>query len=88
MKTVDLAVVAEPVEALLQLATDDGILIRLPDGKIYFLTAVPDDEADDFADEVARTRQNSALMTLLDARAYESPRITSHEARRRLGIDD
>ena len=54
MKTVDLTTVAEPVEALLHLATDDGILIRLPDGKVYFLSSVSEEEEDDFADELAR----------------------------------
>ena len=87
MKTIDLTTVAEPVEALLHLATDDGILIRLPDGKIYFLSSVSDEE-DDFADEIARTRQNSALMMLLDARSKEEIRVSSKEARHRLGIDE
>jgi hypothetical protein len=88
MKTIDLTIIAEPVEALLHLATDDGILIRLPDGKVYFLSSVPEEEEDTFADEIARTRQNSAFMALLDARSQAEPRVSSQEARRQLGIDE
>lgn len=36
MKTVALTQVVDAVEALFDLATDDGVLLRLPDGKIFF----------------------------------------------------
>jgi hypothetical protein len=89
MKTVDLARVVDAVEELLDLATDDGVLLRLPDGKIFLLRSVgSDDEGiDDFADEIARTRQNRALMDLLETRSAEQSRVTAEQARRRLGLD-
>ncbi|GAB4124881.1 MAG: hypothetical protein Fur005_32800 [Roseiflexaceae bacterium] len=88
MKTVDLTRVVDAVEELLDLATADGVLLRLPDGKIYLLRSVGDDEGiDDFADEIARTRQNRALMDLLEERSAEQPRVTAEQARQRLGLD-
>lgn len=89
MKTVALTHVVDAVEALFDLATDDGVLLRLPDGKIFLLRSVADtvEELDDFADEIARTRQNRALMDLLDARSHEQARVSAEQARRRLGLD-
>lgn len=89
MKTIDLTRVGNAVEELLDLATDDGVLLRLPDGKIFLLRSVSDEDEDmdDFADEIARTRQNQALMDLLDARSQAQPRFTAEQARRRLGLD-
>jgi hypothetical protein len=89
MKTVDLTQVGDAVEELLDLATNDGVLLRLPNGKVFLLRSVAEDdtEHDDFADEIARTRQNSALMALLEERSQEQSRISAEEARRRLGLD-
>ncbi|NCC33002.1 MAG: hypothetical protein EOM24_13445 [Chloroflexia bacterium] len=89
MKTVDLTRVVDAVEELLDLATNDGVLLRLPNGKVFLLRSVAADEEerDDFADEIARTRQNSALMALLEGRSQEQSRIPAEEARRRLGLD-
>jgi len=89
MKTVDLTSVVEAVEELLDLATNDGVLLRLPDGKVFLLRSVSDEDenTDDFADEIARTRQNRALMDLLDRRSHEQPRCTAAQARQRLGLD-
>lgn len=89
MKTVDLTRVADAVEELLDLATDDGVLLRLPNGKIFLLRSVAEgeEERDDFADEIARARQNRALMGLLEARSREQSRVSAEEARRRLGLE-
>jgi hypothetical protein len=88
MKTIDLATIVQPVEELLELAEEEGVLIRLPNGKVFLLTSVEDDEnvEEDFTDEVARTRQNSALMELLRERSKETKRLTSEETRKKLGI--
>jgi hypothetical protein len=89
MKTVELTRVVEAVEELLDLATDDGVLLRLPDGKVFLLRAVSEDAdvGDDFADELARTRQNSALMELLEMRSQEQRRSSAEQARKRLGLE-
>ena len=65
MKTIDLTTIAQPVEDLLDLASaEDQVLLRLPNGKVFLLASVTDTstDADDFADEIARTRQNAALI--------------------------
>lgn len=90
MKTIELPNVAPAVEELFHLVTNDGVIIRLPDGKAFFLAVVSDsDENDeDFADEIARTRHNSALMAMLNTRSQERPRLTAQQARTRLGLDE
>jgi len=47
-------------------------------------TVVAEDE--DFADEVARTRQNAALMQLLRERSQEQTRYSAKQVRERLGL--
>lgn len=87
MKTIDLATIEPLVEDFLDLAEQEGVIVRLPNGKLFFIASVTDEEiVDDFADEVARTRQNEAVMELLHMRAQEKRRLTSEEARKRLGI--
>jgi predicted component of type VI protein secretion system len=89
MKTIDLTTIEQPVEELLDLAEQDGVLVRLPNGKVFLITSVTDEEEteDAFVDEIARTRQNAALMELLRERAQEKNRLTSEETRKRLGLD-
>lgn len=88
MNTIDLAVVEPSVEHLLQLVKDGSLLLRLPDGKIFLITEVvgPLDTEEDFADEIARTRQNKALMELLIERSKEPGRYTLDQVRERLGL--
>jgi len=88
MRTIELTTIAQPVEDLLDLANAEGILLRLPNGKVFLLTSVTDAAAedDDFADEVARTRQNAALMQLLRERSQEQTRYSPQQVRERLGL--
>jgi hypothetical protein len=88
MRTIELTTVAQPVEDLLDLADTEEVLLRLPNGKVFLLTSVTDAvaEDDDFADEVARTRQNAALMQLLRERSQEQTRYTAQQVRERLGL--
>jgi len=62
--------------------------MRLPNGKVFLLTSVTDEAAedDDFADEVARTRQNAAVMQLLRERSQEQTRYSAQQVRERLGL--
>jgi hypothetical protein len=89
MRTIELTAIAQPVEELLDLADVEEVLLRLPNGKVFLLTSVTDTAAadDDFADEVARTRQNAALMHLLRERAQEQTRYSAQQVRERLGLD-
>ena len=61
MKTVAISPQAAEINALLDQARDDELLVRTADGSEFLLTAV-----DEFDQEVARTRQNAMLMELLD----------------------
>jgi len=89
MKTIDLTTIAQPVEDLLDLASaEEEVLLRLPNGKVFLLAAVTDTPtvADDFTDEVARTRQNAALMELLRERSHEQTRYSAQQVRERLSL--
>jgi hypothetical protein len=76
------------VAELLELAELEEIVLRLPNGKVFLLMALADDEAatDDFAYEIARTRQNAALMHMLRERSDEETRYSAQQVRERLGL--
>jgi len=88
MKTIELTTIAQPVEELLDLASAEELLLHLPNGKVFLLASVADASTDDadFADEVARTRQNAALMELLRERSHEQTRSSAQQVRERLGL--
>ena len=88
MRTIELTTIAQPIEDLLDLADAEGVLLRLPNGKVFLLTSVMDAAAedDDFAEEVACTRQNAALMQLLRERSQEQTRYSAQKVRERLGL--
>ena len=88
MRTIELTTIAQPVEDLLDLAEVEEVLLRLPNGKVFLLTSVTDAavEDDDFADEIARTRHNVALMQLLCERSQEQKRYSAQQVRERLGL--
>ena len=84
MKTVTISPQSAELSALLDQAKDDDLLVKAPDGSEFVLSAV-----DDFAYEVARTRQNAQLMAFLDDRAKRakvSPGIPLEEVERQLGL--
>jgi hypothetical protein len=84
MKTVTISPQSAELSALLDQAKEDDLLVQAPDGSEFVLSAV-----DDFAYEIARTRQNAKLMAFLDERAKrakESPGIPLEEVERQLGL--
>lgn len=88
MKTVDLVATPPTTQALLDLASEDSVIIRMPNGKAFLITEVDEtSEDDDFADEVARTRRNQALMTLLAERSKEAGKHSLDQVRARLGLN-
>jgi hypothetical protein len=82
MKTIDLACDTPSLPALLDLASEENIILRTPDGREYVLA-----EIDDFEREVALVRQNQELMEFLDRRSEPGPTYTLGEARRILELD-
>ncbi|MEZ4860258.1 MAG: hypothetical protein R3C14_03090 [Caldilineaceae bacterium] len=88
MKTVDLVATPPTTEALLDLASEDSMLIRMPNGKAFLITQVDETlEEADFADEVAHTRRNQALMALLAERSKEAGKHSLDQVRERLGLN-
>jgi hypothetical protein len=83
MKTVTIAESASDVHKLLDQARKEDILVRASDGTEFLVTAI-----DEFDHELARTRQNAKLMSLLDERAKQSHTIPLHDVKRQLGLAD
>jgi hypothetical protein len=81
VKTVAVPPQAADVNALLDQARDDELLVRTADGSEFLLTAI-----DEFDREIARTRRNARLMALLDERAKQSKTIPLDELKRQLGL--
>jgi hypothetical protein len=81
VKTVAVPPQAADVNALLEQAREEELLVRTADGSEFLLTAV-----DDFDQEVARTRQNARLMALLDERAKQTKTVPLEEVQRQLGL--
>jgi hypothetical protein len=82
VKTIDLTSGTPSVPELLNIASEDNVLLRTADGREYLLA-----EVDDFEREVALARQNQELMELLDQRSRPSKTYSIEEARKILGID-
>jgi len=88
MKTIDLTTHHASIEDILQLAEQQNLFVRTPDGKIFIVAEVEGEDAeDDFAQEVALTRQNAALRELLAERSKEPGKYTLDQVRQKLGLN-
>jgi len=81
MKTITIPPEASDVNALLQQARQEDLLVQAADGTEFVLTAV-----DEFDLEIARTRQNARLMALLDERARQAEPFAMDEVKRQIGL--
>ncbi len=81
MKTVTIPSQASELQALLEQARDEDILVRTADGTEFMVSVV-----DEFDREMALTRQNAKLMALLDERAKQEETVPLAEAKRQLGL--
>jgi hypothetical protein len=81
MKTVTVSSRARALNALLSQALDDNLILKTEDGREFLLA-----EIDNFDREIELTRQNEALMRLLDQRGQEKATVSLQEARARLGV--
>jgi hypothetical protein len=79
MKTIDLTIDQASIEDIFHLAEQQNLFVRTSDGKVFI-------EADDFAHEIALTRQNAALRELLAERSKEPGSHTLDEVRQKLGL--
>jgi hypothetical protein len=81
MKAIDLSIQSVPVKKLLEMAGEDNVLLRAPDGRAFLLVSL-----DDFADEVELVRKNKKLMQLLAERSEEAETYSLSEVRKKLKL--
>src|SRR5437763_15314044 len=79
MKAIDLSTISPTLTEVLELAGEDNVILRTPEGRQYVLA-----EIDDFAEEVSKVRNNESLMQMLDERSGEKAQFTLSEVRANL----
>jgi heme oxygenase len=83
MKTILISEESNEIQALLQQAIEEDLIIKLTNGSEFIVSAV-----DDFDIEIARTRQNQKLMALLDERAKQKTTISLDKVKEKLGFKE
>jgi hypothetical protein len=83
MKKVKCTRRSKAINALLEQADAEDIIVESADGRQFLLTAL-----DDFEREIEATRRNEKLMQLLEERAKQTELVPLDEARQRLGLSD
>jgi hypothetical protein len=81
MKAIDLGTASPTLAEILQLAGEDNVILKTPDGREFVLA-----EVDDFAQEVALVRQHEELMRLLAQRSKETKKHTLAEVKKQLKV--
>jgi hypothetical protein len=79
MKIIDVPKDAAEINALLDQARGEDLVLRTADGAQFMLT-------EDFEDEIRRTRKNKRLMALLEERGREAGTIPLEQIERELGL--
>lgn len=79
MKAIDLSTTSPTLTQVLELAGEDNVILRTPEGRQYVLA-----EIDDFAEEVAKVGRNESLTRLLDERSKETAQFTLSQVREQL----
>jgi hypothetical protein len=79
MKAIDLSTTTPTLAEVLNLAGEDNVLLRTPEGRQFVLA-----EIDDFGDEVERTSRNPALVRLLGERSAEQATFSLEQVRKQL----
>ena len=81
MKTLEITDRRRDLRPLLELASEENLVLTTPGGRQFVLA-----EIDDFEEEVRLVRENADLMAFLKARSKGSVRLTEAELRKRLGL--
>ena len=81
MKTVRVSARSKAINALLEQARKQDVIVQAADGSEFMVTSI-----DDFDREIAATRRNKKLMAYLDGCARPSKLIPLDEVKRRLGL--
>lgn len=79
MKAINVSRTSPTLRQVLDLAGEDNVLLRTSEGRQYVLA-----EIDDFAEEVAKVRNNKPIMRLLGKRSKEAAQFTLSEVRDKL----
>lgn len=80
MRTIPITAASADLSELLNQARTEDLLVQMPDGAEFVVSVV-----DEFDREVARTRQNSKLLELLDQRCQQAATIPLNAVREQLG---
>ena len=83
MKVVAVPQHAAEINALLEQARQEDLLLQSADGSEFMLVAV-----EDFDQEIIRTRRNEKLVALLDERAKQTHAVSLDEVKRQLGLEE
>lgn len=83
MKTIKVTENALNLEAVLNLASKENVLLETLDGREFVLA-----EIDNFDREVELTRQNQELMKFLNERSKEQKTLTLNQVRQQLGLEN
>ena len=81
MKIVALTTIAPALAELLDLASEDTLILKTAEGREFVLA-----EVDDLDTEIAQVRQNEELMALLAERSREKKTYTLQQVREQLGL--
>jgi hypothetical protein len=82
MRTVNVSTKEKTINSLLKKAQRGGLILRSPEGQEFILA-----EISDFNREIELTRQNKALMRLLDARGKQSKTFKASEVKKQINLD-
>jgi len=82
VRTVNVSTKEKTINSLLKKAQGGGLILRSPEGQEFILV-----EISDFNREIELTRQNKALMKLLDARGKQTKTVKTAELKKQLGLD-
>ena len=81
MKAIELPDLPQDIRALLDLASEENVVITTPDGRQFVVA-----EIDDFEIELKLARGHQELMVFLDHRSEDSQTLPLDEVRRQLGL--
>jgi hypothetical protein len=82
MRTVDVMSETSPgLRELLELADEESLLLKTPDGREFILS-----EVDDLSHEIEQIRNNPELLAFLAERSQEKETFSLDDVKRKLGL--
>ncbi len=82
MRAVDVMSETSPgLRELLELADEEALLLKTPDGREFILS-----EVDDLSQEIEQIRNNPELLAFLAERSREKETFSLDEVKRKLGL--